>query len=127
MKSKCEVKCKFASFTDLPMCKSSQELNCIWNDDNIGKPWTDCFLKKKAFAYHGDLTKEAKYSSNNDTFIAIYTLLFTKEVKEEIDVISLSNLIGSLGGSLGMFFGFSISAYALYLIDKLIARFLTRQ
>ena len=127
LKSNCEAKCKFASFTDLPMCKSPQEFVCIYTDREMGDPWNNCFRKKKAFTYHGELTKEAKYSSYNDTFIEIYTLSFTKEVREEIDVISLSDLIGSLGGSLGMFFGFSISAYALYLIDKLIARFLTRQ
>ena len=82
--------------------------------------------KKKALTYHGDLTKLAKYSTSNATYIEISLLSFAKEVKEEIKVITLSNLIGSLGGSLGMFFGFSISAYVLYLMDKFIISLLAQ-
>ena len=42
----------------------------------------------------------------------------TQEIREEIRVITTSSFIGSIGGSLGMFFGFSILSYALYFIDK---------
>ena len=37
---------------------------------------------------------------------------------EEVEILTLQDLIGSVGGSLGMFFGFSISATILYYIDK---------
>ena len=127
LKSKCAIKCKYASFTDLPMCKSSQEAICIAFNGEMGDPWNDCNSRKKAFTYPGELTKRPKFTSNNDTSISIGMLYLRKEVKEEIEVISLSNLIGSLGGSLGMFFGFSISAYALYLMDKFIVNILTSQ
>ena len=125
--SSCKIKCKWASFTDLPMCKSSQEVICLFFDEAIGKPHNDCNRQKKALTYHGDLTKLAKYSSSNATFIEIGILSFTKEVREEIEVITLSNLIGSLGGSLGMFFGFSISTYVLYLLDKFFIKIMTYQ
>ena len=42
-----------------------------------------------------------------------------KEIREEVDVITMSELIGSVGGSLGMFFGFSISAYILKMVDTI--------
>ena len=32
-----------------------------------------------------------------------------KEIMEDVELLTLSSLIGSLGGSLGMFFGFSFS------------------
>ena len=127
LKSKCPIKCKYASFTDLPMCKSRHEAICIAFNGEMGDPWNDCNSRRKAFTYHGELTKKPKFTLSNDTFISIAMLYLRKEVKEEIEVISLSNLIGSLGGSLGMFFGFSISAYALYLMDKFIVNILTRQ
>ena len=48
--------------------------------------------------------------------IGVWT--FFTHVKEEIYVITFADLIGSLGGSLGMFFGFSISAYTVWLLDS---------
>ena len=123
MRLNCTFKCTFVSVTDLPMCKTSQDVRCIIeNLDNLGgtKPWNVCNRRKKALTYHGQLIEKAKYSSSNATFTDLDILSFTKEVKEEIDVITLSDLIGSLGGSLGMFFGFSISSYTLYLIDFII-------
>ena len=44
----------------------------------------------------------------------------TKEIVEEIDVITMSGLIGSVGGSLGMFFGFSFTSYLSFIIEKII-------
>ena len=125
--SSCKTKCKWASFTDLPMCNSSQEVTCLMFDEDIGEPYNDCNCRKRSLTYHGDLTKLAKYSSNNATNIEISILSFTKEVREEIEVITFSNLIGSLGGSLGMFFGFSISTYVLYLLDKFVIKIMTYQ
>ena len=49
----------------------------------------------------------------------------TKEIREEDDIITLPGLIGSVGGSLGMFFGFSIANYLLFWTDILIDRFAT--
>ena len=46
----------------------------------------------------------------------------TTEVKEEVEVITTADLIGSVGGSCGMFFGFSISAYVLFIMEKILDR-----
>ena len=45
------------------------------------------------------------------------------EIIEEVDVISFANLLGSIGGYMGMFFGFSISGYVLWLLDQCFNRF----
>ena len=42
----------------------------------------------------------------------------TKQIIEEIDVITFAGLIGSIGGSLSMFFGFSFTSYLLFTIEK---------
>ena len=39
-----------------------------------------------------------------------------KEIKDEIEIIATTDLIGSVGGSMGMFFGFSMSAWILYFL-----------
>ena len=48
------------------------------------------------------------------------------DITEEMDVITTSGLIGSVGGSLGMFFGFSFSGYASYLLDKCVSIIMTK-
>ena len=55
-------------------------------------------------------------------YVEMWSML--KQIKEEIEVISFASLIGSVGGSLGMFFGFSIASYILYLVDRFIDQFL---
>ena len=42
-----------------------------------------------------------------------------KEVKKEVKAITPESFIGSLGGSVGMFFGFSFTATILYTIQKI--------
>ena len=42
------------------------------------------------------------------------------EIKEEIRIITESSLIGSLGDSLGMFFGLSFFAHFNFILEKLI-------
>ena len=46
-----------------------------------------------------------------------------KEVQVEVKLLTTEDFIGSVGGSLGMFFGFSIYATFLYCIDKALNRF----
>ena len=120
-KSNCPQKCRFASFVDLPMCISNEEVDCIYDYADKLNLWTRCNLKSEFLTFEGELTKIAKYGNDNNlTFIYINLISLTKEVIEEIRIISFPNLLGSLGGSLGMFFGFSISAYVLFTIDKCI-------
>ena len=81
-------------------------------------------LKKRALTYPGEITKMINTMKNQSsrtlTLFEIGIFSFFKLVKEEIDVITFADLIGSLGGSLGMFFGFSISTCVIYLLDKCI-------
>ena len=46
-----------------------------------------------------------------------------KKVKEEVKLLTTEDFIGSVGGSLGMFFGFSIYATVLACIEKTLNRF----
>ena len=79
-----------------------------------------CFLQKHSFAYLPDLEESPVYGQNlsaSGVFI-VSTTSNTKQIIEEIDVITFAGLIGSIGGSLGMFFGFSITSYLLFAIEK---------
>ena len=118
--SNCTTLCQYFSVSNLPMCNTSQEVNCIENEAHKHNLWKMCNENKKFLSFFGDLKKVSQYNPGNDTTLYFLISSLTKEIKEEIDVITLSDLIGSIGGSLGMFFGFSISASAFYLMEKCI-------
>ena len=56
--------------------------------------------------------------SSTEIYIGLWSLV--KNVQEEVPLLTLQDFIGSVGGSLGMFFGFSISATLLYTISKIL-------
>ena len=70
------------------------------------------------------INKIQMYETNSNTSAVFYISAASKskQIMEEIDVITLAGLIGSIGGSLGMFFGFSFTSYLSILIEKLIKK-----
>ena len=55
-----------------------------------------------------------KNTLKTDVYIGI-----TSMQKEEVFVLTLQDLIGSVGGSLGLFFGFSFSAVFFHCLNKI--------
>ena len=121
--SNCTTLCQYFSVGNLPMCNTSQEVHCIRNVALKQNLYKICNEKKNFLNFNGDLTKVSQYNPpGNDTIFEFFIPSLTKEIKEEIDIITLSDLIGSVGGSLGMFFGFSMSASAFYFMEKCIMK-----
>ena len=118
-KSQCKVKCQPLNVTQtLPFCKTAEEIECIIAESRIQNWYYKCNLVKNGLRFDGELSKHRKYSKENMTSLDLVWFSKTQEIREEIRVITTSSFIGSIGGSLGMFFGFSILSYALYFIDK---------
>ena len=85
--------------------------------------WLKCLLQKHAVAYTPRLHEYPVYDSSISApgvFVVGTASGSTKEIVEEIDVITFSGLIGSVGGSLGMFFGFSFTSYLSFVIEKIV-------
>ena len=125
----CPVKCTLLDYCKgiYPLCQTVDELQCMWNHSfaNISKH-TDCFKTKLASTY--DLVERIEsplHKQINKTSTTVYVGLWTmdKEVQEEVKLLTPEDFIGSVGGSLGMFFGFSIYASLLYCIEKALNRF----
>ena len=117
----CLSKCQIVSLSDkLPFCTTFEEVQCIINEIIKGNVWTICNFNPRALTFEGTLSKITKHQKDNWTDFDIYLHSMKKEIKEEVDVITLPELIGSVGGSLGMFFGFSISALVLFYLEKWI-------
>ena len=84
-------------------------------------------MTKKATYYSLNERKENPYHKDQNTlktdvFIAINAM--QKVVKEEVFVLTLQDLIGSVGGSLGLFFGFSFSAVLFSCLNKFFLHFI---
>ena len=117
--SECKVKCQHLNLTQtLPFCQTAEDISCILESAYIKNWYYKCNHVKNGLIFEGELSKHRKYTKENMTSLELIWLSKTREIREEIKVITTSNFIGSIGGSLGMFFGFSISTYALYFIDK---------
>ena len=120
--SNCTNRCEILSYIDnLPFCESAKDLQCMWFNINY-TIYTDCFKTKSAITYslqqrienpiHKDINR-----SSTTIYVALWSM--EKEIQEEVPLLTTQDFIGSIGGSLGMFFGFSFSASFFFCIDKL--------
>ena len=117
----CSYPCWVTTIPGLPFCQTVKEFNCvgaIWQT----KEYSDCFLAKKATYYSlVDRVENPFHMEKNtlksDVYIGIEAM--KKVIKEEVFVLTLQDLIGSVGGSLGLFFGFSFSAVLFSGLNKL--------
>ena len=117
----CSNPCWLTTIPGVPFCQTTKEFNCVehvWTSQEF----LDCFLTKKATYYSLNYRKENPYhkdknSLKTDVFIAMKAM--KKVIKEETFVLTLQDLIGSVGGSLGLFFGFSFSAVLFSCFNKL--------
>ena len=103
----------------LPTCETVEEQICSWGDW-FNENYTDCFKTKLATTYRLMRVEYPFHAPVNDSFTTfeVEFRFGTKEIQQEIALLTMPDLIGSVGGSLGMFFGFSISATLLFLLDK---------
>ena len=115
-KSTCK-NCSTLSGTLLPFCYSAKDKECIFS---YYARWQKCLLQKRTVAYVPQKNEILRYSKNTtEVIVRVFAFSNSKQIMEEIDVITLSGLIGSVGGSLGMFFGFSITSYLSLIIEKI--------
>lgn len=118
----CTTKCRYASFVDLPLCQTAEEVRCMMEEGAKYLVYTVCNKKRKGFTFTEELHEMKRYKDLNWAEIDIELWSMSKMVKEEVDVITLPELIGSVGGSIGMFFGFSIATVIWYWMNKCIER-----
>ena len=83
------------------------------------KPMKTTLYKAKAVPFE-------KASNQSNSKVELLFSYSSDEIKieEETLMIGTSSYIGSVGGSLGLFLGFSFFTYLSYLIDKLLSIFM---
>ena len=117
------TKCYLNNFGTLPPCENLNDYQCmrkhITKDSNA---MAYCFKPKNALLYNPFPYPTQRYRPINTSTSEVYMSIWTmkKEIRDEIEIIATKDLIGSVGGSMGMFFGFSISASALYILKSVL-------
>ena len=125
--SNCSFHCDILTYTDLPLCQSVEQLQCNW--DHIYahfSSYLDCYPTNEATYYTLQQRIENPYHfDRNEISTRVYIGVWSMkiDIKEEVSLLTTEDFIGSIGGSLGMFFGFSISALLFLCIDKAVNQF----
>ena len=117
----CTFKCNTLSYGDLPTCKTIAQLKCM-KGTGFGTEYNDCYKTPKASTYKVDRVENPYHVDINESSTKLYIGMWSriKEIQEEVPLLSPQDFIGSIGGSLGMFFGFSFSATLLSCIEKFL-------
>ena len=122
MNLNCSNHCNSMSFGNhLPPCKYTKDLTCMWKSMSKDESYGKCYMTKKATTYTLANRIENPFHrdvNESETEIFVGMKVGIKEVQQEILILTIQDLIGSVGGSLGMFFGFSISSTLIYLFDR---------
>ena len=106
-----------------PECQTIKESKCTFDVLLGGESYfkfKNCMKPKETTSYAADpVVVEQDYVNDSSINVIITFASDEVEMKEETLMIGLSSLIGSIGGSLGLFLGFSCFTYLSYCIDKL--------
>ena len=81
----------------------------------------ECLQLKNQTEFHVDAYQDGVTNgTKRGVEVVIYISRNTKRVKEEMLVITTEDFIGSVGGSLGLFLGFSFFTYLLEILQKFV-------
>ena len=124
LKQNCTVHCNVLSFTgnDFPTCETVEELNCMWSNSILASTkYKNCYKTKLATTYSLQQRIENPFNKDIDMFsteifIGMWSRL--RQTQEEVPLMTFQDLIGSVGGSMGLFFGFSISTSLFFWLKK---------
>ena len=113
----------------IPFCATNKDYLCMVDHlEKIRLPWLPCYSKKqKAFTkYQGAVYHNfVGYVANNDTSWSFIIRHSSNEmtILKERYIMTTSDFIGSVGGSLGLFLGFSFFSYASDVLDRALNHF----
>ena len=106
----------------LPFCQLKHERICYRETyDIIYDSFYQCPSSCIQKTYYGDTTFSEVFSIRNENETGLSLLFSSKDVHEEIETLAygLHDVIGSVGGTLGLFIGFSFYGFVSIPLQKL--------
>ena len=117
----------FSSKNKKISCQSMQDNKCWYNWSLFGKNYNKykrCLKPMKTTLYNAELKPLQNAVAKRDTVELVFTYSSDQiRIKEATLMIGTSSYIGSIGGSLGLFLGFSFFTYLSCCIDKVFEFF----
>ena len=111
----------------LPACLTNEETKCMYkywafaDDFNIYSQYKQCLKPLTTTLYEANPVQlEGEVNATNSVDLLFSYASNEMEIEEEALMIGTSTYIGSVGGSLGLFLGFSFFTYLSCCIDKLV-------
>ena len=126
-KKNCSVLCSTLTIANLPHCNSADEYQCNFDGAWNSEEFFQCYKTHHATTYSLLQRIENPFHKNTtltSTDVNIGMFSMEKEIQDEVFILTPQDLIGSVGGSLGMFFGFSLSTSIFYCLEFFNKRFL---
>ena len=124
---KCSPFFFFSKSKKLMSCQSIEENKCWYYWSFYGKNYNEykrCLKPRQTTLYNAESKPLKKSSPRRETVELTFTYSSDQiKIKEETLIIGTSSYIGSVGGSLGLFLGFSVFTYLSCFIDKLFQFF----
>ena len=116
----------FYKNSTLDLCEKPEENFCMyqqfWNYFRESQKYENCERPKNDIQYTARV-RDGQYlnmpNPSNSLFISLAHTSKHETIKEEIRIYDTASLIGSLGGTLGLFVGFSFLGVLNYLLDRL--------
>ena len=112
-----------------PPCQTLDETRCMFDAwVHSYSQYKNCLKPQKTTIYKTNVVNlEDSFHPRDSVEIGLTFSSDEMEVKEETLMIGLSSFIGSIGGSLGLFLGFSFYTLFSDLIDKLFENFIKKR
>ena len=108
-------------------CQSIEDNKCWYYWSFYGKNYNEykrCLKPRQTTLYNAESKPLKKSSPRRETVELTFTYSSDQiKIEEETLIIGTSSYIGSVGGSLGLFLGFSVFTYLSCFIDKLFQFF----
>ena len=126
-KSNCSQICAplmFNFVAGLPLCANFEDFWClIWHVSYVQERLIkECFNAKKTTKYNIDIATETHKSKITGLMFRFQYISPRVEVQEERYIIGGTDFIGSVGGSLGLFLGFSFFTYSSDLLEYIFQK-----
>ena len=125
--SQCAFKCFpiVFNYMNFPPCTTKEEVGCMFSELYGPRKMQlyDCMKPPKATIYRiSDMIFDEPVPQNDTMQVKFIFQSNIKDYHEQVYVISLTSFVGNIGGSLGLFFGFSFLAVFFHCIDKMFMR-----
>ncbi len=105
---------------EVELCQTEHEMTCAGKYSNIINYGLSCEKPCQQTSYNGRIQTQNTYG--DDGLIVLQFLLSSSEIilQEEVLLFDFATFVGSFGGSLGLFIGFSFFDFSTYISDKII-------